>query len=198
MDPGPVEQVFAAALSSLIEEVKGDHSILAAVLCGSLSHDTVWAKSDVDLVFVTVDDRKVEAGDRALYADGVNIHAILVPRAEFRKMVEGAVRNSFLHAFLAKGRLLYTHDPTIADLCAALPGMGDRDTERQVLLAATHALLEVKPPGPLHEVPTVDGIAVPEVAAHARRPRLHRAVDPLRGHAAGARRGHRAPPAGRP
>jgi predicted nucleotidyltransferase len=140
MDPGPVEQVFAAALASLIEEVKGDHSILAAVLCGSLSHDTVWAKSDVDLVFVTIDDRKVEAGDRALYADGVNIHAILVPRAEFRKMVEGAVRNSFLHAFLAKGRLLYTHDPTIADLCAALPGMGDRDTERQVLLAATHAL----------------------------------------------------------
>ena len=140
MDPGPVEQVFAAALASLIEEVKRDHSILAAVLCGSLSHDTVWAKSDVDLVFVTIDDRKVEAGDRALYADGVNIHAILVPRAEFRKMVEGAVRNSFLHAFLAKGRLLYTHDPTIADLCAALPGMGDRDTERQVLLAATQAL----------------------------------------------------------
>ena len=140
MDRRPVEQIFAAALSSLIEEVKGDHSILAAVLCGSLSHDTVWAKSDVDLVFVTVDDRKVEAGDRALYADGVNIHAILVPRAEFRKMVEGAVRNSFLHAFLAKGRLLYTHDPTIADLCAALPGMGDRDTARQVLLAATHAL----------------------------------------------------------
>ena len=33
-------------------------------------------------------------------------------------MVEGSVRNSFAHSFLTKGRLLYTHDPTIADLCA--------------------------------------------------------------------------------
>ncbi len=28
--------------------------------------------------------------------------------------------NSFMHSFLAKGRLLYTHDDTIADLCARL------------------------------------------------------------------------------
>jgi predicted nucleotidyltransferase len=140
MSPEPIAQRFTAALASLIEQVKGDRSILAAVLCGSLAHDTVWAKSDVDLVLVTVDDRKVEAGDKALYADGVNIHAMLVPRAEFRKMVEGSVRNSFMHSLLAKGRLLYTHDPTIADLCEALPGIGERDTERQLLQAAAHAL----------------------------------------------------------
>ncbi len=140
MASGSIEQRFTAALASFIEQVKEDRSILAAVLCGSLSHDTVWAKSDVDLVLVTVDDRKIEAGDKALYADGVNIHALLVPRAEFRKMVEGSVRSSFIHAFLAKGRLLYTHDPTIGDLCAALAGMGDRDAERQLLQAATHAL----------------------------------------------------------
>src|SRR5882762_4236664 len=140
MGPEPVERRFTAALASVIEQVKGDRSILAAVLCGSLSHDTVWAKSDVDLVFVTVDDRKVEAGDKALYADGVNIHALLIPRAEFRKIVEGTVRNSFMHALLAKGRLLYTHDPTIADLCAGLGEIGARDIEVQLLGAASHAL----------------------------------------------------------
>jgi uncharacterized protein len=135
-----IEQQFSAALSSVIEPVKGDRSILAAVLCGSLSHDTVWAKSDIDLVLITVDDKNVPAGDAALYADGLNIHALLVPRAEFRKMVEGSVRNSFLHSFLTKGRLLYTHDPSIADLCAALSRIGERDTQLQLLQAATHAL----------------------------------------------------------
>jgi predicted nucleotidyltransferase len=140
MDRAPIERQFAAALASLVEEVKQDRSILAAVLCGSLSHDTVWAKSDIDLVLVTIDDRKVPLGDKALYADGLNIHALLVPRAEFRRMVEGSVRNSFLHSFLTKGRLLYTHDPTIADLCAGLPRLGDRDTRLQLLQAATHAL----------------------------------------------------------
>jgi len=76
----------------------------------------------------------------ALFADGVNIHALLVPRAEFRKAVEGSLRNSFLHSFLAKGRLLYTHDPTIADLCASLRDLGDRDLQLQLLQAATSAL----------------------------------------------------------
>jgi hypothetical protein len=36
---------------------EGDRSIVAAILCGSLSHDTVWAKSDIDLVLVTIDDK---------------------------------------------------------------------------------------------------------------------------------------------
>lgn len=131
---------FTQALDTLVSQVKADRSILAAILCGSLSHDTVWAKSDIDLVLVTVDDRKVESSDLSLYADGVNIHANLMPRREFRQVVEGSARNSFMHSFLSKGRLLYTHDPTIADLCATLDGMGARDTQLQLLRVATHAL----------------------------------------------------------
>src|SRR6266536_1647319 len=133
MDHGSIQRKFSEALDALVEQVKGDRSILAAILCGSLSHDTVWARSDIDLVLVTIDDKKVEGGARALYADGVNVHAQLMPRAEFRKTVEGTVRNSFTHSFLAKGRLLYTHDPTIADLCASLGEIGDRDIEVQLL-----------------------------------------------------------------
>jgi hypothetical protein len=135
-----VQQKFVAALESLIDQVKQDRSILAAVLCGSLSHDVVWTKSDIDLVLVTIDDKKVERSGIALYADGVNVHAMLVPRTEFRKMVEGSVRNSFTHSFLTKGRLLYTHDPTIADLCATLTEIGRRDQQVQLLCAATCAL----------------------------------------------------------
>jgi len=63
-----------------------------------------------------------------------------MPRAEFRKTVEGAIRNSFLHSLLAKGRLLYTHDETIATLCARLHEIGERDTQVQLLAAATRAL----------------------------------------------------------
>jgi uncharacterized protein len=135
-----IRERFTAALDSLVEQVRADRSVLAAVLCGSLAHDTVWAKSDIDLVLVTIDDRKVETDDLALYADGVNVHAILVPRTEFRKMVDGSVRNSFTHSFLTKGRLLYTHDPTIAALCESLTDIGRRDRQLQLLRAACHAL----------------------------------------------------------
>ena len=135
-----IPQQFAAALEALVDQVKGDRSVLAAILCGSLVHDTVWAKSDIDLVLVTIDDHKVDAGDLALYADGVNVHAILIPRAEFRKTVAGSFHQSFMHSFLAKGRLLYTHDQTIADLCEGLQAIGERDTQVQLLRAATSAL----------------------------------------------------------
>jgi hypothetical protein len=139
-DPPSIQQQFTDALDALIVQVKQDRSILAALLCGSLSHDTVWSKSDIDLVLVTVDDRKVEEGDLSINASGVTVHAMLVPRTAFRKMVDGSVRNSFAHSFLTKGRLLYTHDPTIADLCATLAGLGQRDQQIQLLRAATHAL----------------------------------------------------------
>jgi hypothetical protein len=140
MKSTPVRDRFTAALDALIEEVKRDRSVLAAILCGRLSHDTVWDKSDIDLVLVTIDDRKTEVSDVSLYADGVNVHAFLMPRSNFRRVVDGSTHNSFMHSFLAKGRLLYTHDPTIADVCARLHGIGTRDAAIQLLRAATHAL----------------------------------------------------------
>jgi hypothetical protein len=137
---GNVTQKFDEALAVLVDRVKQDRSVLAAILCGSLSHDTVWEKSDIDLVLVTIDDKKTREEGLSLYADGINVHAMLVPRAEFRKTAEGAIRNSFRHSLLAKGRLLYTHDETIAALCDQLREIGERDTQLQLLAAATHAL----------------------------------------------------------
>jgi hypothetical protein len=135
-----VHETFTAALDALVQDIRQDRAILAALLCGSLSHDTVWARSDIDLVLITIDDRKVGNSNIALNADGVNVHAVLMPRTEFRQVVEGSVDNSFFHSFLAKGRLLYTHDPTIEDLCARLHTIGGRDTQLQLLRAATSAL----------------------------------------------------------
>src|SRR5262245_36744006 len=140
MSNGTIQEKFTQALDALVEQVKADRSVLAAVLCGSLSHDTVWEKSDIDLVLVTADNNKAVCSALALDAGGVNVHAFLVPRTEFRKMVEGSARQSFMHSFLAKGRLLYTHDQTIADLCARLHEIGERDTQLQLLRAATSAL----------------------------------------------------------
>lgn len=140
---GLVQKKYTAALDELIEQVKRDRSILAAILCGSLSHDTVWEKSDIDLVLITVDDKTVEPAGLALYASGVNVHASLMPRAQFRKSVEGAVPNSFVHSLLGKGRLLYTHDETIAALCERLQEIGKRDLKVQLLGSAAHAVSSI-------------------------------------------------------
>jgi hypothetical protein len=131
---------FNEALEVTIAEVKRDKSILAAVLCGSLSHDTVWDKSDIDLVLITLDDRKTECSGVALYANGVNVHALLMSRTEFRRVAEGSLRNSFMHSFIAKGRVLYAHDDTISAMCARMQNIGERDTQIQLLRAGIQAL----------------------------------------------------------
>ena len=140
MAKADLQQTFTAALDVLIEQVKEDRSILAAILCGSLSHDTVWAKSDIDLVLITIDDKMAASEGMTLYADGVNVHTILIARSAFRQLVEGSIHNSFHHSFLAKGRLLYTHDETLVDLCARLAQIGERDTRLQRLREATSVL----------------------------------------------------------
>lgn len=145
MADAAMQRKFSEALDALVGQVQLDRSVLAAILCGSLSHDQVWAKSDIDLLLVTIDDKKVEAGHRALYADGVNVHAMLMPRASFRRIVEGAVQQSFIHSFITKGRLLYSHDESIADLFATLEAarmgkVGEHDTALQLLGAAAEAL----------------------------------------------------------
>ena len=138
-----IQKKFSEALDGLVAQVKQDRSILAVILCGSLSHDTVWAKSDIDLALVTIDDKKLERSSISLYSDGVNVHAFLMSRSEFRTTVEGSVRNSFMHSLLAKGRLLYTHDETITALCAKLHEIGERDLQVQLLAAATYALAPI-------------------------------------------------------
>jgi hypothetical protein len=135
-----IQRKFTESLDELIGQIRNDRSILAAILCGSLSHDRVWEKSDIDLALVTVDGLKPDRTSLALNAGGINVHAMLMPRAEFRKTVEGAVRNSFMHSLLAKGRLLYTHDETLEALCSRLNEIGERDTRVQLLAAATSAL----------------------------------------------------------
>src|ERR1700730_13006550 len=97
---GPIQQRFTEALEQLVAEVKRDRSILAAVLCGSLSHDAVWAKSDIDLLLITVDDKQTESSGVALYTNGVNRYPLLMSRIQFRRIAEGSLRNSFMHSFL--------------------------------------------------------------------------------------------------
>jgi hypothetical protein len=138
--PSPLHRQFAAALDRLVARLQEDRTVLAAILCGSLAHDTVWARSDIDLVLVTVDDRQGNPTSATIDADGIHVHALIYPRTGFRKAVEGAVHNSFGHSFMAKGTLLFTHDPTIADLHTRLRVIGDRDTKVQLLRAAAGAL----------------------------------------------------------
>ena len=138
--PTTTRQRFEQALDDLMEEVQEDRHILAAILCGSLSHDEVWDKSDIDLVLVCTDDQKTRGHSVALVMDDINIHTSVEPRGEFRRRLEASTRNMFGHSLFAKGRLLFSRDPSIDRLFAQLQDIGARDTQIQVMKSVLHAL----------------------------------------------------------
>ena len=179
-------QKFTAALDALVEQIKEDRSILAVILCGSLSHDTVWAKSDIDLVLVTIDDQKVEAGrHRALRRRRER------PRvADAAREVPGNGRRldhatpSSTHSWRRDGCSIRTTRPSRGSARTlsehwrsrhAIPAAQRGDRARCACIHKAHKWFVTR-----------------------GRSGLHRAVDPLCGDAARADRDHRAWPAGRP
>lgn len=138
--PSVARARFEAALDAAVAQVFEDRHILAAILCGSLSHDEVWEGSDIDLVLVCTDDEKTATHGLALVEDDINIHTTVLARARFRRRLEAAVRNTFDHSLFAKGRLLFSRDPSIDALLAGLRDIGTRDSLMQVMDSAQHAL----------------------------------------------------------
>ena len=138
---------YQKALETFVDRAKADPYIVAVVLCGSLSHDTVWQKSDIDLLVIEKDADKGthgkggSAGHFALVEDDINIHAIVMPRSGFRRSVEGAIQNSFMHSLLAKSKLVYTNDPTLNVLFGSLQKVGTRDQQVQLMGAGSGVIL---------------------------------------------------------
>ena len=134
-----IQTTYAEALESLIAKVRADTYIVAAVLVGSLAYDTVWERSDIDLLLVT-EELKLQNPGLCLVEAGVNIHCSLMTRSDFRKMMDGAVQGSFIHSMLGKGQMLFSRDETLVELFAARHSMGDRDRSIQLLRMVSRVL----------------------------------------------------------
>lgn len=130
---------YERALAALVEKLQQDPYILAAVLVGSLSYDEVWQRSDIDLMLVT-QEVKLLHKSFCLVEDGIDVHAGLVTRGEFRRMLEGSVQSSFHHSLLSKGRLLFSREESLAEMLAQRDALGERDRAVQFLCAASAAI----------------------------------------------------------
>ncbi|HWQ15334.1 MAG TPA: hypothetical protein VNL77_21215 [Roseiflexaceae bacterium] len=126
--PEVVRRRYEAALESFVGKVRQDGYIIAAILCGSLSHDTVWEKSDIDIILVGRDERR-PLRTYSLVEDGINIHVLLYARSRFRKEIEGALTSSFFHSYFSKSTLLFTSDDSIREYYDDAGRLGSADRE---------------------------------------------------------------------
>jgi predicted nucleotidyltransferase len=131
---------YQHATHLLLDKMKRDPAVLAVVLFGSLSNDVVWDKSDIDL-FVITQESKSRTDCLTLVEEGITVHANLLPRSEFKRLLEGSVQSTFLHSAVMKGQLLYTRDESLETLWANREQFGARDREIRLLQAVVSLTL---------------------------------------------------------
>src|SRR5437764_829686 len=142
-----VEKVarFQAALKQLTERLAADRYVLAIVLVGSLSEETIWHRDALGLWIIEADgvsrrlpsDGQDERVFRILVENGVNIHAEVIPRSRFKQMVEGASRTAFSCNFFAPRRIVYSKDPSIDSWFKKANSIATKDQERELLAFST-------------------------------------------------------------
>src|SRR5205807_3221893 len=136
---------FEAALNQLIERIAEDRYVLAIVLVGSLSEETIWHRDTLGLWLIEADgvsrrlpsDGQDERVFRILVENGINIHAEVIPRARFKKMVEGASRTAFSCNFFARRQIVYSKDPSIESWFKKANSVATKDQERELLTFST-------------------------------------------------------------
>jgi hypothetical protein len=142
-----VEKVarFETGLNQFIERIAEDRYVLAVVLVGSLSPATIWARESLGLWIIEADgvsrrlpsDGNDERIFRILVENGINIHAEVIPRSRFKKMVEGASRTAFSCNFFAQRRIVYSVDPSIKSWFEKANSIAVKDQERELLTFST-------------------------------------------------------------
>jgi hypothetical protein len=136
---------FEAALNQLIERISEDRYVLAIVLVGSLSTETIWQREALGLWIIEADgvsrrlpsDGSDERVFRILVENGINVHAEVIPRGRFKKMVEGASRTAFSCNFFAQRQMAYSKDPSIANWFQKANSIATKDQERELLTFST-------------------------------------------------------------
>lgn len=136
---------FEAALNEFIDRVAEDRYVLAIVLVGSLSTETIWQRESLGLWIIEADGvtRRLQSDGaderifRILVENGVNIHAEVIPRSRFKKMVEGASRTAFSCNFFAYREIVHSKDPSIESWFKKANAVATKDQERELLVFST-------------------------------------------------------------
>jgi uncharacterized protein len=128
---------FQAAIDSFVDKVRPDPNVLAVIVAGSVAYDIIWEKSDIDMT-VIVRDQNLKTTSYALVEDGITLNLWVSPRSEFRRELDRQVGGSWLHSYLAKGKVVYASDESLITFFEAARDIGDEDRALSAMTHATH------------------------------------------------------------
>ena len=122
----PIQARFEAALTAFVEKIKPDPNILAVIVIGSLTNDTVWEKSDLD-VGVFVREMQIPRTSLCIEEDGLRFSVDVQTLFEFKRYLERSVGGGLSNSMFTNARVVYSQDDSIADLLKSVQKLGKDD-----------------------------------------------------------------------
>ena len=143
---------FHAALKQFLERVAMDRYVLAVVLVGSLTEETIWQRESIGVWMIEADGvtRRLRSdGDdtrifRIFVENGINIHAEVIPRSRFKQMVEGSSRTAFSCNFFETREIIYSRDPSIDSWFVQANTVAVKDKERELQIFSTWTIYALR------------------------------------------------------
>lgn len=121
-----VRERFDAAVNSFIEKIKNDKNVIALILQGSLSYDTVWEKSDIDSILV-VRDQQLVMTEICVNEEDIPFNVQLIERSKLKRGMERSLGGTMRHSLLTTARIVYTTDDTLYEYLEEIKQVGADD-----------------------------------------------------------------------
>jgi len=132
VDRTQVHEDYQSALDELAKKAEADEYILNLMLSGSLSYDSVWEKSDIDVMIITRDEPyRIH---RAFIEKDVFFEGEVVTRDYFRRGTMRVKDGSIFHSYFSMSKVIFSRDDTIMDMYEDVHNIGSRDVEDLLLL----------------------------------------------------------------
>lgn len=124
------------AVASFVAKVQDDPNVIAVIVYGSVSHGTLWQKSDIDMT-VVVRDQNLKNTSYGLYEDDIQLNVNLVKRSELKRFMERDLTGSIDHSFSTTSKIVYTKDESLYEYFESNKKVGKADMERSLFFMAS-------------------------------------------------------------
>ncbi|MFL0269756.1 nucleotidyltransferase domain-containing protein [Candidatus Clostridium radicumherbarum] len=120
---------YQKAFNSIIDRLKGNEAVLAAMVFGSMVTGDLWDESDIDLFVIL--DKKIN-NIKNIYTEEkqVPVHIKLMSKSKFLQLYEEDLRGGFMLRMFASSRLVFSKDMDITQKYDSGRYYPDLDRER--------------------------------------------------------------------
>lgn len=120
---------YQKAYNTIIERLKGNDSILAVMVFGSMVTGDLWDESDIDF-FVITDKALHEIKDIYTQEKNVPVHIKLMSHSKFTQLYDQDIKGGFIHRIFASSKLVFSKEIDITSKYDSGRYYPDIDKER--------------------------------------------------------------------